>query len=391
MFKKIGLLLVLFLLGITNVKSENNVNLYLFYSETCITCASEEKYLNDIKDDYPYLNVITYEVTKNEDNDKLLNDVRKALKNNDSTVPYTVIGTMGLTGFNDGVQEKILKAIEKYHTNDHVDIVDIIKNDLNIDYEIDYPDDEFNVPILGHIDPKSVSLPLVSVVIGLIDGFNPCAMWVLIFLISMLFNMKNKKRMWFLGITFLVSSALVYLVFMMSWLQIAITLTKVNWVRLIIALIALIGGLINLTSYFKALKKDDGCEVVDESRRKKIFSQIKKFTTEKSLFLATVGIIGLAVSVNLIELACSSGLPLVYTQILALNDLSMIQYLLYILIYILFFLIDDIIIFVVAMKTLEISGISTKYTKYSHLIGGIVMIIIAILMVFKPEWLMFNF
>ena len=104
-----------------------------------------------------------------------------------------------------------------------------------------------------------------------------------------------------------------------------------------------------------------------------------------------VGIIGLAASVNLIELACSSGLPLVYTQILALNDLSKLQYLIYILIYIFFFLIDDIIIFAIAMKTLEISGISTKYTKYSHLIGGIIMLIISLLMAFKPEWLMFNF
>ena len=318
-------------------------------------------------------------------------DVKSKLKESDSHVPYTVIGTTGIIGFNDTVKNYITNALTKYSEEDYVDIVDVVKNNLDVSYTINYPEGEYSVPILGKIDPKTVSLPLISVVIGLVDGFNPCAMWVLIFLISMLFNMKDKKRMWFLGITFLVTSALVYLVFMLAWLQVAIGLTQIVWVRYIISLIALIGAYININSYLKSLKKDDGCEVVDETKRKKIFAKIKKFTTEKSLLLASLGIIGLAASVNLIELACSSGLPLVYTQILALNDLSKLQYFIYILIYIFFFLIDDIIIFAIAMKTLEISGISTKYTKYSHLIGGIIMLIISLLMAFKPEWLMFNF
>ena len=93
----------------------------------------------------------------------------------------------------------------------------------------------------------------------------------------------------------------------------------------------------------------------------------------------------------MIELACSSGLPLIFTQILAINNLNSLQYLLYILIYVLFFLIDDIVIFAIAMKTLKLTGISTKYNKLSHLIGGILMLLIGILMIFKPEWLMFNF
>ena len=113
--------------------------------------------------------------------------------------------------------------------------------------------------------------------------------------------------------------------------------------------------------------------------------------TQGAFVLALIGIIGLAISVNLIELACSSGLPLIFTQILALNELNSIQYFLYILLYIIFFLIDDIIIFAIAMKSLKVTGISTKYNKLSHLIGGILMLIIGILMILKPDWLMFNF
>ena len=99
----------------------------------------------------------------------------------------------------------------------------------------------------------------------------------------------------------------------------------------------------------------------------------------------------LAASVNLIELACSAGIPVIFTQLLAMNDLNNISYFIYILIYIICFMLDDLIIFIIAIKTMELTGISTKYSKYSHLIGGILMFIIGILLIVKPEWLMFNF
>lgn len=207
--------------------------------------------------------------------------------------------------------------------------------------------------------------------------------------------MKDRKKMWVIGLTFLTTSALVYLAFMLAWLSVAITLSQIFWVRFIIAIIALLGGAINLTSYYKERKQADGCQVVDKEKRKSILKRInkviKQMDDKKTYLLAILGVMGLAVTVNLIELACSSGLPLIFTQILALNDLNSLQYLIYILIYIILFLIDDIVIFVIAMKTLKLTGISTKYSKLSHLIGGILMLLIGILMIFKPEWLMFNF
>ena len=243
--------------------------------------------------------------------------------------------------------------------------------------------------MIGKINLKNVSIGVASVTIGLVDGFNPCAMWVLLFLISMLIGMKNKRRMWILGISFLVTSGLVYMIIMLSWLNIVVSITASIIMRNIIAVVAIIGALINLNSFRKA--DDSGCQVVDAKKRKKIFSKIKKYTTEKRFILALMGIIFLAISVNVIELACSAGLPLVFTQILALNNITGIKAFLYTLVYIFFFLADDIIIFVIAMMTAKITGISTKYNKYSHLIGGIIMLLIGILLILKPEWLMFNF
>jgi hypothetical protein len=177
---------------------------------------------------------------------------------------------------------------------------------------------------------------------------------------------------------------------MLSWIQIAVKITTVIWVRNIIAIIALIGAIINIRSYIKN-RKDSGCDIVDDKKRKNIFNKIRKFTSEKSFILAILGVIGLAVSVNLVELACSAGLPLVFTELLALNNVSDSMRFFYTVIYIIFFLLDDLIVFFIAMFTMKITGISTKYNKYSHLLGGIIMFIIGILLIFKPEWLMFQF
>ena len=247
----------------------------------------------------------------------------------------------------------------------------------------------FKLPFFGKINLKSASLTTAAVIIGLIDGFNPCAMWILLFLISVLMGMKDKKRMWVLGITFLLTSALVYLGIMLSWIEIVVKITTVIWIRNIIAIVALIGGVINLKSFIKS--NDSGCEVVDDKKRKKIFKKIRKFTSEKSFILAIIGIMGLAVSVNLVELACSAGLPIVFSELLALNHTSSIMRFFYTLLYIFFFLLDDLVVFFIAMFTMKVTGISSKYNKYSHLIGGVIMVLVGILLLFKPEWLMFQF
>ena len=391
MIKKLSIFIIAFFMFLPNVFAKNEVNLYFFYSEICYTCKAQAEWLENIKEDYPNLNVISLEITRNSDNEHLLYNVRKALNNRDITIPYTVIGQTGITGFNTTVENQIIAAIEKFSEIDHHDVVYIVENNLDTEFEIIPPEGEFNLPFLGNIDPRDISLPLISIVIGVVDGFNPCAMWVLLFLITMLFNMKDRKRMWILGFTFLGATAVFYFLVMFAWLHVAISLTSIAWIRALIGIVAITGGSINFRSYLKARKKDSGCEIVDDKKRKKMFDRIRKFTSQKKLIIAMIGIIGLAVSVNAVELACSAGLPLIYTQILALNDLNGIQYLMYLLLYILAFSINEIIIFVVAMKTLSIKSISTKFTKYSHLVGGIIMLLLGLLLIFKPEWIMFSF
>lgn len=384
----------LFILPSINAEEKKQVNVYLFHSNTCSHCKAEIEFLNEIQKEYENLKINLYEINDVKENKELMIKIKEKLNIDSPMVPFTVIGDYYYIGYNDGVKDGIKNLIEKYTSEEQYDVIkDIIDGKDVSNFKIKNGEINKISTVFGEIDPAKVSLPILSVIMGAIDGFNPCAMWVLIFLITMLFNMENKKRMWALGITFLVTSALIYLVFMFVWLGVATKLlTTISWLKLLIGLIALIGAFINLKGFIKSIvKKDAGCEVVDNSKRKKIISKIKKYTSEKSFILAMLGVMLLAISVNAIELACSAGLPVLFTNVLALNDVNFIEKCIYIFIYIFFFLIDDIIVFFVAMFTLNIKALSTKYTKYSHLIGGIIMLIIGILMIFKPEWLMFNF
>lgn len=395
------IIIFLFIFPLGVFAEDRDITLYLYFGDGCPHCEAEMKYLNKIEKKYPNLKIVKKEVWYDENNSLELQKINEIFSIDSIGVPTNLIGETIIRGYSEGTGNKIERAIKYYSNtdNEYIDAVDGIIND-NYTYEEkekSFAEEEkkldgevtVDVPVAGNINLKNVSLTTAAVIIGLIDGFNPCAMWVLLFLISILIGMKNKKRMWALGIAFLVTSALVYMCIMLAWISIAVKITTIIWIRNIIAIVALIGGIINLRSFFT--HQDSGCEVVDDKKRKTIFKKIKKFTNEKSFLLALIGVIGLAISVNMVELACSAGLPLVFTELLAINNVNLFMKIMYTILYIIFFLIDDLIVFFIAMFTMKITGISTKYNKYSHLLGGIVMFIIGILLIFKPEWLMFNF
>ena len=404
-FSKLLLVLIILLISTVAVKADekkNLVNIYLFHSNTCSHCKAERELLKELEKKYDNIKIYSYEISE-EENLTLLKEVGKLYDTNASGTPFTVIGDKYYKGYNSAdAKQKFMATIEYYskygykdRTGEYIGNIKLPNYEVkgtepDIDkYIADYASNK--IKIFGKtIELKNLTLPIISILIGLVDGFNPCAMWVLLFLISMLLGMKDRKKMWILGLTFLCTSALIYLLFMLAWLNAATLLLSINWVRLIIGLIAIIGAAINLTSYIKH-RKDNGCDVIDEKKRNKIFDKIKKFTHEKNFFLAIVGCMALAISVNIIELACSAGLPVMFTQILSMNNLTIIEHIIYIALYMFFFLIDDLIVFFIAMRTMELTGFSTKYGKFAKLIGGLLLLAIGILLIFKPEWLMFNF
>lgn len=362
--------------------SSNQLKVILFYGEGCPHCKAAINFLEKTIPLYPQVTFEQYEIYNNQFNQIKMQATVKKLRVKSSGVPLILVGDSYFSGYStDDISGKnIQEEIEKQ-------LVSQIDQNLQEKNEDENINRAINLPIVGEIKVEHFSLPILTILIAVIDGFNPCAMWTLLFLISLLFGMKDRKRMWILGISFIVASATVYFLFLAAWLSLFSFLGVVSWIKIVIGLLAIGAGSYYLRDV--VVNKSGGCQVTNNERRTKILEQLKKFTQEKQLILALVGIVVLAFAVNLIELVCSAGLPAIYTQILSMSDLSIWQYYGYLILYVLIFMLDDIFVFMTAMITLKAIGIESKYARYSHLIGGVLLLIIGLLLLFKPEWLMF--
>lgn len=420
MLKKILLavffIIALFLPGFVSA-ADNQVNLYFFWSKACPHCAKEKVFLQTVAPTYPNLKVYDFEVSGFQ-NTFLLQKIGKELNIETSGVPIVIVGDTDLIGYlsDDTTGQRIVALIEKYTEEGDPDpvgkiIADMVKGsegeakptgtptikptpqpslqaeESTAGGQIESLPERIKLPIIGNIETKKLSLPLLTVVIALIDGFNPCAMWVLLFLISLLLGMKDKKRMWLLGSAFIMASAFVYFLFLSAWLNLFLFLGFIFWVRILVGVIAVGSGGYFLYDFYK--NKSGLCKITGGEKKQKIFEKLSAITQKEKLYLALGGIILLAFAVNLVELVCSAGLPAIYTQVLSMSNLPAWQYYPYLLLYILIFMLDDLFIFFTAMLTLRVAGLQGKYSRFSHLVGGIIVFLIGLLLLFKPEILMF--
>jgi hypothetical protein len=382
--------------GSTSPKAD----LYLFWGDGCPHCAKEEIFLKSIASKYPDLRMQKFEVWKHQDNATLMMAVAKSLNTEIGGVPFTIVGDQYFSGFDESytapkIEARIKECLAGSCPDSVASIVPAIKSNEEVKNATSTDITQENKPktvgkidagIFGEVDMAKFSLPVLTIIIGALDGFNPCAMWTLLFLISLLIGMQNRKRMWILGASFIVASAAVYFLFMVAWLNIFLFIGVVAWVKVLIGLVALLGAGYSLKDFYK--NKDASCEVGDIQKKKRTMDKLKAYVSHQNFWLALFGIMALAFMVNLIELLCSAGFPAVYTQVLAMNNMTGWHYYAYILLYIFFFMLDDLIIFFIAMFTLQATGFTTKYSRASRLIGGILMLVIGLLMIFKPEILM---
>lgn len=349
------------------------LNIYIFHGDGCPHCKKALTWLDKVEKEYEgKIKIIKYEVWKHPENASILFKLYDHFKVKKDGVPFIVIGDKYFQGYDDNgvVESEVQSAIDEYILGEQAFII--------------------HLPILGNVDKRNISLPLVAVILGFIDGFNPCAMWILLFLINMFINSKNNKKSWILGSTFLFTSGLIYFLSMFG-ISTIISVAASNLLKKLLAIFIIGAGLYNTYSYFKTRKMAAGCNVVDKTKRKKIMTKINQILNEKSFILAMIGIITLAVSINLIELACSLGFPVIFTSLLAFNHVTGLTKFIYLLIYIIFYMIDDMAVFTISMITLNATGITNKYNKACKIISAIIMLIIGIILLLKPDWLMFNF
>jgi len=240
------------------------------------------------------------------------------------------------------------------------------------------PKHKIKLPLIGEIVLADYSLPTLAVILGLVDGFNPCAMWVLVYLISLVATLRDRKRIWLIVGSFVLTSGILYFLFMTAWLNAFLFIGYVKPVTVVIGLIALGGGILQIREVIET-KGAIVCEVTDEESRKKTMTRIQKIVSSPITLGTIVGIVALAFAVNSIEFVCSAAIPAIFTHVLSLASLSTLQYYGYILLYVLFFMLDDLIIFSTAAFALT-SSLGDRYAKYSRPVGATILIILGLLL-----------
>lgn len=242
-----------------------------------------------------------------------------------------------------------------------------------------------DLPFFGRIVFAEHSLAALAVILGLVDGFNPCAMWVLVYLISLVATLKDRKRIWLIVGSFVLASGVLYFLLMTAWLNLFLLMGFLRPVTILIGLVALGGGIWQIREFIKA-RGEVVCEVTGEESRAKTMARMEKIVSSPVTLATILSIIALAFVVNSIEFVCSAAIPMVFTQVLALSNLSTFQYYGYILLYVLFFMLDNLIIFGSAAIALT-SSLGVRYAKYARPVGAAILIILGALLLFAPRLL----
>ena len=401
------MLLLLLSCGSVWGEAVRGVDVYLFWREGCPHCERAIEFLRRLEADQPQARVHYFEVSRNAANRAALIAYANERKLEDLAVPFTVVGDEVVVGwggdeFTGSPLSARIRACLRAACPDSLGPMLRKAGLLAPDGAAPAPagaapapapagratlPETISLPLAGEIRLATLSLPVLTVVLGGLDGFNPCAMWTLVFLIGLLLGMKDRARMWILGSAFIVASATVYFLFMAAWLNALLLIGMVVWVRAAVALVALGGGFYYLREYF--LNPEPVCKVTAPESRRRVLERLRSLAAEERFWVALGGITALAFAVNLIEFFCSAGIPAVYTQVLALSKLPLWQYYAYLSLYILVFMLDDLVVFVLAMKTLEVAGMTTRYVRWSHLVGGLALLAIGALLLLRPEFLAF--
>lgn len=244
------------------------------------------------------------------------------------------------------------------------------------------------VPFFGDIETQGVSLVALTVMLAAADGFNPCAMWTLVFLLGLIGNMQDRLRMWTLGIAFVAASAAVYFLFMAAWLNVVLLLSMIVWLRWGIGALAIAGGFYSLRRGFS--RAPPVCEVTAPAGRRKMLDALRTMALERRFLLALIGVVLIAIAVNMVELICSAGIPAVYTQVLALSEMPRVQHYGYLALYVAVFMLDDLVVLIATLGAMTLTGTSERYTRWSNRVGGIILLGLGLLLIFRPQLLVLH-
>lgn len=243
------------------------------------------------------------------------------------------------------------------------------------------------VPVFGDLSPAALGLPAFTVLIGLIDGFNPCAMWVLLFLLSMLVHVHERRRIVMVAGTFVLVSGAVYYGFMAAWFNVFQVLGYSRGLQLVLGAIAIVIGSIHVKDFF--LLKQGISLSIPEGVKPTLYQGMRRVVRAENAGAALLGVVVIAILVNFVELLCTAGLPALYTHVLTFYPLSDAGYYGYLGLYILAYIADDSLMVATAVITLSNQKLQERTGRQLKLVSGLAISGLGLLLVVAPEALVF--
>ncbi len=358
-----------------------------FVRSGCPHCAKAELFLQALKREQPALKIVIHDVSLEPDALERLQQLARNQGIGTLRVPAFLVGGQFITGYSDELTtgQLIRGALIQAQTLENQDASGGCEAKQSMSCE---PGKEvskrtaetFSINFFGHkLSLDEAGLPLFTLAMGLLDGFNPCSMWVLILMISLLSPMKNRLRMFAIAGAFVAVEGLAYFMFMAAWLNLFLIIGLSRISELVIAAIALLAGTVNLKDFWFYGR---GVSLsIPGSAKPDIYAGIRRILQAQNLAGALIGAVVLAVLVQIVEFMCTSGFPALYTRILTLKHLDSMSYYGYLLLYNAAYMLDDVIILAIGVITLSQRRLQEKEGRWLKLISGLVMVGLAVYLI----------
>jgi glutaredoxin len=347
-------------------------DMQVFVRPGCPYCEAAKRFLPDLQKHRPELRIHIRDISQDPEAMRDLRELGERFGVQPIGVPAFYLRGQLIVGFLS--PETTGKALES--------LLDRPEKDSSIPH----PSPEIvEAPFLGPLNVRQLGLPLFTIILGLLDGFNPCAMWVLVFILSMLVNLQDRKKMFLIGGFFVGVSGVVYFIFMAAWLNLFFLLGLSRIVQILLGTIAVLIGTLNVKDF---LAFGTGPSVgIPEAAKPGIYRRVRRIIQAENLTGALSAVVVLALLVNTVELLCTAGLPAIYTQVLTLHELPARAYYFYLALYNLAYIADDSLMLAIAVVTLSRRKIQEKGARWLKLLSGLVMLALGLVLLLRPEWL----
>ncbi|WP_455223047.1 thioredoxin family protein [Kaarinaea lacus] len=363
-------------------KQQIRVNLYFFWSKKCPHCRDAVPFVEHLDKKHEWLTVYSRELTEHPEHIDQYITIAARLGQEARSVPaFLWCGNMTVGYDNpDNMGKYLEQELVKCHEWLQSNSVQPKPETANL-----FENPVIAIPLLGTISLKDYSLPAYTIILAGLDAFNPCAFFVLLFLLSLMVHAKSRKRMFIVGGIFALFSGLMYFLFMAAWLNVFLMMGKINAITIAAGLVAVAFAAINIKDYFWF--KQGVSLSIPESARPTLYQRTRKLVTAGSLPAMIVATIGLATFANLYEFLCTAGFPMVFTRILTMEELSTFTYYMYLVLYNIIYVIPLLIIVVVFSMTFGVKKLQEEQGRQLKLLSGLMMLLLGLVLVFVPNWL----